>query len=136
MQAFVPYLFFNGNCREAMNFYKDCFGGKLEIMTYADGPQEGGAESISDKSKVMHACLSSDRFSLMASDDPFKKTEFGNSVQITVQCETPEEVDKLFGLLCKDGHTIMPLEKTFWASNFGVLSDRFGICWMLNCPLN
>jgi len=71
MKPLTPYLFFNGNCREAMKFYQDCFGGKLDLITYADSPKDACPQDA-DKNEVMHAALRNDTFFLMASDWPAK----------------------------------------------------------------
>lgn len=142
MQTLVPYLFFNGNCREAMNFYKDCFGGKLELMTYAEAPDEGScaegdgqSAKMSAQDKIMHGCLTRDNFTLMASDNPMGAPIAGDNVSISVHCETVPQTQKLFSALGEGGQITMPLTDTFWGAHFGMLIDRFGFRWMLNCPL-
>lgn len=138
MTTLAPYLFFQGNCRKAMEFYKECFGGSLEIMTYKDAPQEACAQlkNESDKSKVMHASLMKDNFVLFASDDVLGVCDYGNNMQICINCNTADEVDQLFSKLGKDGKSVMTPDNTFWGARFGVVADQFGIQWMLNCQLN
>lgn len=132
MKALTPYLSFNGNCREAMNFYKEIFGGNLEMMTWADAPPGSCADGAKDK--IMHACLTNGAFNLMAADNPEKETQIGDSVHLTLNCESVAEIDKLFELLGTGGKTVMPLDNTFWGARFGMLDDKFGFHWMLNCP--
>ncbi len=127
--AIAPYLNFNGNCREAMNFYKECLGGELVIMDFdqASGMPAGTAG-------VMHANLVSDGIVIMASDCPPNATAitFGTSVSLSINCASREQVDKFFNALGKGGTAIMPLEDTFWGAYFGMLTDKFGIHWMFN----
>ncbi len=134
MQSLIPYLIFNGNCREAMNFYQNCFGGTLEMMTWGDGPHR---ESCPDtaKEKIMHGSLTKESFSLLAADKPDGEPTPGDNIQLTIQCESIAEIEGLFKALGAEGKIIMPLEDTFWGARFGVLIDKFGICWKLNCPL-
>ena len=139
MKALTPYLSFNGNCREAMNFYKEIFGGKLEIMTWAEAPPEScGDDQKSNealKDKIMHSCLTNGSFNIMASDLPQGEPKMGDSVQLTINCESTDEIDKLFELLASSGTTLMPLDNTFWGARFGIVKDKFGFHWMLNCNL-
>ncbi len=132
MKPLVPYLFFNGNCRDAMGFYRQCFGGKLELVTYGDAPDPGSA-SPADKDKIMHACLTQGDFCLMASDNCQGVPVMGDSVSISVHPETVAETDKLFAALSDGGKVTMPLADMFWGAYFGMLVDRFGFQWMLNC---
>jgi PhnB protein len=89
MEPLTPYLFFAGNAREAMEFYKDCFGGKLEVMTCADAPEdtypEGKKPPEEVMDKVMHACLTAGDLILMASDNPMSAPAVGDNVSISIQ---------------------------------------------------
>ena len=136
MKALTPYLFFKGNCREAMHFYQSCFGGKLEVMSNADAPKDAcpkGMELIPEQ--VMHACLSQGDFVLMASDNPMDQPKAGDSVSININCTSIPETEQLFSMLSAGGTITMPLADTFWGSHFGMLTDKYGFHWMLNCPL-
>jgi len=138
MKPLTPYLFFDGNCREAMEFYKSCFGGKLELMAYGDAPEGNqcpGGDIESAKDKIMHGCLTEGTFTLMASDNPMGAPVRGDNVHLSVECETMPEIRKLFESLGDSGEILMPLEDTFWGAHFGMLKDRFGIHWMLSFPL-
>lgn len=136
MKALVPYLFFNDNCREAMTFYKDCFGGELQLMTYADMPDDACPEGKKpDKDKIMHSFLKKGDFSLMASDMPEDGQAQGDRVQVYVECDSIPEVETLFKVLSEGGKIKMPLADTFWGSHFGILTDKFGMHWMLSCML-
>lgn len=134
MKALIPYLFFDGNCKDAMGFYKECFGGNLEVMTYENAPPESCAGMDMEKDKVMHACLRAGNLSLMASDGMDIKQ--GSNFNINIDCESLEQIEKLFKKLSEKGQAVMPLEDAFWGNRFGIAIDQFGIKWMLNCPLN
>lgn len=140
MKPLTPYLFFDGNCRKAMEFYEHVFGGELEVMTYADAPEDAcGGDSATKfakiQDKVMHACLTKGNFSIMASDNPMGKPVVGDNVQLSVNLKTIPEVEKLFQALGEGGNITMPLEDTFWGAHFGTLTDKFGIHWMVSCLL-
>lgn len=139
MKPLIPYLFFNGNCRGAMNFYKDCFGGNLELMTYGDAPDDacpGGTKPTENtKDKIMHGCLTKDGSCMMASDNPMGAPVMGDHISISIQCETIPQTQRLFEELGKGGTVIMPLADMFWGAHFGMLVDKYGFHWMLNCPL-
>ena len=132
MNAIEPYLFFNGNCRDAMSFYADVFGGKLHLMTYAEAPSDpqGGGD------RILHASLDDGAFTLRASDGPpGQSVGVGGNFALSLHCDTQERQDSLFAALADGGRTIMPLQNTFWGARFGMLFDRFGTQWMLNLPL-
>jgi PhnB protein len=138
MKPLTPYLSFSGNCREAMNFYKEIFGGNLELMIWGDAPPDAcGGEKAKEamRDKIMHGCLTNGSFNLMAADIPQGEPKMGDSVQLTINCESVEEIDGLFKTLSAGGKTMVPLDNTFWGARFGVLTDKFGFHWMLNCPL-
>ena len=131
MNAIEPYLFFNGNCREAMNFYAGVFGGKLDMMTYADAPtpMPGG-------DRILHARLAEGAFVVMASDPPpGQPVGVGGNFALSLACGSSEEQDRFFGALSEGGRVTMPLQNTFWGARFGMLFDRFGVQWMLSYPI-
>ncbi len=134
MATLTPYLAFNGNCREAMEFYKTVFGGELHMQTFGEAPMDS-AEA--DKARIMHAQLSKDKFMLMASDGmPDQPVQFGNNVTISVHPESKEETEKYFNKLAEGGQTTMPLSDTFWGAYFGMLTDKYGMPWMFNFQKN
>lgn len=134
MKTLIPYLIFNGNCREAMNFYKQCFDGELELLTFSDSPIDM-KDKGTDKNQIMHATLKNKAFSLMASDWPGGTANVGNNMQLNIECETKKEIESLFEALSDKGKIVQPLSDTFWGAHFGMLIDKFGIHWMLNYPL-
>ena len=127
----TPYLFFDGDCRQAMEFYKSCFGGELNVMGYGDAPPQEGCPPA-DKDRVMHAALFGGQFRLMASDvsgTPLKK---GDNVHVSVNCASLDEIQRLFGAVGKGGKVDVALHDAFWGSKFGMLTDRFGVHWMFS----
>jgi PhnB protein len=130
MKEFNTYLNFNGNCRQAMEFYAKCLGAELVVMPYSQGPMEVTPET---KDKVLHARLSKGTQVIMASDcPPGNPVTEGNNFSISINCDSREEVDKLFASLGEKGKAVMPPADMFWGAYFGMLTDQFGINWMFN----
>jgi PhnB protein len=133
MKAFQPYLNFDGNTREAMTFYSKCLGGKLDIQTFGDvkAPGPPGSEN-----RVMHARIDSGPAVLMASDTmPGMAFTKGNNVHINVDCDSVDEIERIFKAMSEGGKVTMPLQDQFWGARFGMLVDKFGMNWMFNCEL-
>ena len=125
-----PYIIFNGNCEEAMDFYQSILGGTLEISRFGDSPMEIPDEQ---KDKVMHAALQNDSLSFMASDStPDMRSTVGNNVQLSLTGSGAAFLRESFAKLSVDGNVQSPLEKQFWGDEFGMLTDKFGIRWMIN----
>ena len=132
MPTLDSYLFFNGNCAEAMRFYERTLGGKLEMMTHAQSPIADQAPPGSSD-RIMHARLSLDDRSLMASDTMPGQPYGGiKGFSLAVVYPTAAEAKRIFEPLAEGGQVTMPLQKTFWAEAFGMLTDRFGTPWMGN----
>jgi PhnB protein len=130
MNAINVYLNFNGNCREAMTFYAECLGTKAEIMGFADAPGDHPAEF---KDKVMHAKIGEGQKVIMASDfDPRQKWQPGTNFAVCMNCDSLEEIERLYAALSEKGNKTMPLQDTFWGTRFGMLTDQFGVNWMFN----
>ena len=135
MSQLEPYLFFNGNCAEAMRFYEKALGGKLEMMMKASDAPEGGGEGCpqANPEAILHACVMVEDRRLMASDwmspEPYPGI---NGMSISLVYPTVEEAKRKFDALAKGGKVIMPLDKTFWVESFGMLTDKFGTNWMVN----
>lgn len=128
--AIHPYLTFNGNCREAMTFYKESLDAGLEIMDFGSAPMEVPEEA---KNNVLHAILTRDGITLMASDcRPGQPVKAGDNVSLSVNCTSRAQADTFFNRLGAGGTVTMPLEDTFWGAYFGMLTDQFGIHWMFN----
>lgn len=127
----MPYLFFKGNCREAMEFYKSVFGGKLEVMT-----NESAKMTSEDRpaDQIMHSYLSGGHIELMASDSNMASPE-AKKVSISLNGDEVEEMKKLFEALSAGAEVQYPLEKSFWGSMFGAFKDKYGIEWMFDIEL-
>ncbi len=125
-----PYLAFNGNCNEAMNFYNSILKGTLEVKTFAEMPGDIPEE---DKNKVMHARILFNDMELMASDSMRgKKAVNGTSVALSLEYDDLNEAERVFKELSADGKILLPFEKSFWGATFGMFSDKFGIQWMVH----
>lgn len=133
MPTLDTYIFFDGQCAEAMRFYERTLGGKLQtLMTYGESPvpdQHGCAPA--DKNRVMHACLVLDGRMLMASDSPAGMHQPMAGFSIALNYETAAEARSIFDKLAEGGKVMMPIGKTFWAEAFGMFTDRFGTPWMV-----
>jgi PhnB protein len=130
MKDFTTYLIFNGNCSEAMTFYKNCLDAELTMFPFSEAPDSMPAEA---KDRIMHARLAKGKATIMASDNmPGMAFMAGNNFSISIDCDTAEEIEKLFNALGENGTVKMPLQKTFYAARFGMLTDQFGFNWMFN----
>ncbi len=134
MSSFNAYLFFDGTAAQAMPFYRSVLGGRLEVMTFAQMP---GAEQEkmppATAARVMHACLSFDGGTLMASDTMEGQPWEGmKGFSLTLNHDTVADAERVFGALAEGGTVVMPLARTFWAERFGMCNDRFGTPWMVN----
>ena len=128
-----PHLNFNGQCEAAFKFYAQVLGGKIDRMArYEDMPS---AEPVSPelRGRVMHAQLSAGGAILMGADAPPDHYRQPQGFSITFQTKDPGEADRVFQGLSESGTVSMPIQETFWAARFGMLVDRFGIPWMVNC---
>lgn len=132
MKQLVPYINFNGQCQEALDFYQNCFGhAELSIQTFGDAKLDEMPEESKDK--VMHAEFKTDGLFFMASDGRAGGDfSMGNNIHLNVQLDSLEEQIGLFEKLSQNGNVTMPLQNTFWNARFGMLTDKFGIQWMLN----
>lgn len=126
-----PYITFKGNCRQAIEFYKDALGAEvLFIQTVGESPMSnmGPAENI------MHSTIKVGDSTVMMSDDPRPEAAAGSgNISLAIGLNDPERAKEIFGNLSEGGSVIMPLGKTFWAEAFGMLTDKFGVRWMVNC---
>jgi PhnB protein len=127
------YLSFRGECEEAFTFYEECLDGKKgELFRYAGTPL---AEQVPAdwQNKVMHGSLAIGGQVLMGGDVAPHRYEKPKGFSLSLQIESPTQAERIFELMARDGTVVMPLEKTFWAARFGMLVDRFGIPWLINC---
>ena len=133
------YLTFDGNCRDAFKFYRSVFGGEFTtLQTFADGPPDMQVpEAVQDR--IMHGSLPVGTSVLMGSDrvegfgPPFVA---GNNFSIALAPQSRAQCDEWFAALSSGGSVAMPLAETFWGAYYGLLTDRFGVNWMVNYPLS
>jgi len=136
MAHFEPYLSFDGTCAEAMRFYEQTLGGKIEMsMTYGEAPPTPGypAPTGDAAKRIMHVSMTLEGNRLMASDMP-PGMPFEPMKGITVSLAYPDAAKgkAIFDALCAGGTVNMPFQKTFWADGFGMCVDKFGTPWMVN----
>lgn len=124
-----PYLFFKGECREAMEFYQSVFGGELQVQTYGDVP--GAAPASGKESWVMHANLTGGDVTLMASDAEQASPE-AKKIELSLGGDDEAKLRKIFEGLSAGGQVRSALKKEFWGDTFGTLTDKYGILWMVN----
>lgn len=130
------YLTFNGNCREAMTFYRDCLDGELDFQTIGESPM---ADKLPPqmKQRILHATLTKGDMVIMASDMVGEKGLIkGNSVSLMLNCSSEDEIKTLYAQLSRGGEATHPLEDTFWGALFGDLTDKFGNHWLLHFDRN
>lgn len=129
------YITFNGNCREAMNFYQECLGGELFFQTVGESPM-ADKMPLKMKESILHSTLISGDVRIQASDMGDEGLIKGNNVSLMLNCRSEEEIRTTYEKLASGGIASHPLEDTFWSSLFGGLTDKFKIRWMLHFPKN
>ena len=130
------YINFDGNCREAFEFYRSVFGGEFAVMeTFRNGPPDMGMPE-EELDNVMHVSFTIGSSVLMGSDVPSTfgaPHDPGNNFSLSVNAESREESDALLGKLSKGGNVSMPMQDMFWGAYFGACTDKFGISWQVHC---
>lgn len=127
-----PYLSFNGKCREAMTFYKECFGGELTLMTVKDTPiAQQCPTGMQDH--IMHAMLSQGDFVIMGTDMTGPAGHIaGTDMSLSLNFDSEQEINRCYNFLSEGGQVLDTLKESFWGSLFGVVLDKFGKVWMFN----
>jgi PhnB protein len=128
-----PYLTFDGRCEAAFKLYAEALGGKIEMMMTHEGSPMAAQVSPEWRNKIMHARLALGDTLLMASDAPPDRYEPMKGFSVTLDIDSPAEAERVFHALAEKGTVRMPIQETFWAARFGMLTDRFGTPWMINC---
>ena len=129
----APYLSFKGECEEAFKLYEQCLGGQLRgIFRYAGSPMADQAPA-GWQDKVMHGSLSVGELVLMGADIAPESYEAPKGFTLSIQIKGVADAERIFRELANGGRVVLALEKTFWAARFGMLVDRFGIPWQINC---
>ena len=128
-----PYLSFNGTCEEAFKFYETCLGGTVGVLMHYEGSPMEAEIPAEWKDKVMHAEFKLGDRVFMGADCVPGKFEEAKGTSLMVGIDDPERAEKVFAALADRGEVQMPIQETFWAAKFGMLVDRYGIPWMINC---
>lgn len=127
------YLAFEGNCKEAMEFYQSILGGELEFMTFEGSPMDVPEDY---KDKIMHSTLNFGSGLFMASDmQPDQAVVKGNTVSLSLTLDEEGKARETFEKLAVGGLVMMPFDKTFWGEYFGMCKDKYGFDWMVGCAL-
>jgi PhnB protein len=129
----IPYLTFNGQCDSALKFYERCLGGKtLMKMTYGESPL---AKQMPPDwgTKILHATFAVGDQTLGAADALPERYQKPQGISVTLNIDTAAEADRIFNMFAENGTVQMPIQETFWATRFGMVVDRFGTPWMINC---
>lgn len=129
-----PHLAFDGRCREAFEFYERCLGGKiLTMLTYGESPMADQAPQ-EWRSKILHATMTIDgNIVFYGADSLPGQDQAPSGFHIAINTRDSEQAKRIFQALSEGGTVQMPIQKTFWAALFGVVVDRFGVSWEINC---
>jgi PhnB protein len=128
-----PYLLFNGKCEEAFKFYEKCLGGKIEgLMTHGQSPM-GDKVAPEWRDKIIHARMTVGDQVLMGSDAPPQHYSQPQGFSVSIGVKVLAEAERIFQALAEGGNVQMSFQKTFWSVGFGMLVDKFGTPWMVNC---
>ena len=127
-----PYLYFGGDCRDAMTFYQAVLGGEIAtMMTYGEGPP--GLAGAEWQDRILHATLKIGEEELQGSDAPPDRYQPPAGFDVTIALDDLDEARRIFDGLSEGGTVTMPLQETFWTRGFAMLTDRFRVRWMINC---
>lgn len=130
MKVLQPYINFDGNTKEAMEFYQSVLGGELTFNTFGES---GAPVEEKDKDKIMHAMLENDTLTFMAADGGVHSSiQMGDNVSLSISGDEEEVLRKYFEGLSEGGEVAVPLAKQVWGDTFGMFTDKFGIHWMVN----
>jgi len=130
-----PYLFFNGRCEEAIEFYKKALGAEvLMLMRFKESPEPPPPGMIppGSENKIMHASLCVGETTVMASDGRCEGQSNFQGFSLSLAVANERDADRVFAALSEGGQVQMPLAKTFWSPRFGMVADRFGVGWMVS----
>jgi PhnB protein len=127
-----PYLYFDGRCEEALNFYQKALGAEVNaLMRFKDTPDPNACGPANSGEKVMHASFRIGETELMASDGRCEGKPKFDGISLTIAAASPAEAERLFAALSDGGQVQMPMMETFFATRFGMVADRFGVSWMV-----
>lgn len=127
-----PHLAFPGNCEEALHFYEQVLGAKIQFLSRYQETPAGSQVPTDFAGKVVHASIAIGNSRIMAADAPPDRYNKTHGIAITVESDSAEEAEKVFKALTAGGEINMPFQKTFWSPGFGTGRDKYGIPWMVN----
>ena len=127
-----PYLMFNGNCAEALKFYEEALGAKIEFSMPFEGSPACDTVPAEWGQKILHATISIGDTKVMASDAPPGHYQAPQGISVSLALQDAAKGEEIFNALSENGQVQMPYQPTFWAAGFGMCVDRFGIPWMVN----
>lgn len=128
-----PHVHFNGRCEEAFKFYEQCLGGKIEAMLPHEGTPAAEHVPAAWRNKIIHARLVVGDQVFLGCDAPPDHYQKPQGFSVSVDVKESRDAERIFQQLAKNGSAQMPIQETFWATRFGMVTDRFGIPWMVNC---
>jgi PhnB protein len=134
MARLNPYLNFDNNCREAMNFYKECLGGELFLQTVSESPTMAAQMPPHMKDSILHSSLTGGDIIIMASDLNREKPVEGNTVHLCINCNSENELNTFFSKLSAGGKVTEPLADMPWGAKYGAVTDKYGKQWIFNFP--
>ena len=136
MVTINPYLNFPGNTEEAFNFYRSVFGGEFAVIQRFKDTPEADRVPAAEKDMIMHIALPIGKGNVIMATDALEsmghKVTYGTNFHLSINAESEEETTKIFNALSAGGKVTMPLAKMFWGAFFGMLTDKFGVQWMVN----
>jgi PhnB protein len=131
-----PYITFMGNCEEAFNFYRQVFGGDFQFIGRYKDITPSDRQNFKDADdKIMHVSLPISKETILMGCDSPDETVLGNNISLSIDTDNRDEADRIFTSLSDRGHIKMAMNETFWGAYFGMLEDRFGIQWLINCEI-
>lgn len=136
-RSIQPYLFFNGSCEQAVEFYRKALGAEVQFtMRYKDSPEpaQPGMVPPGFENKIMHTSFRIGQTTVMASDGCSEGKPNFDGFTLALSVPDEAEADRVFAALANGGQVRMPLAKTFWSPRFGMVTDRFGLGWMVSVP--
>lgn len=128
-----PYLSFKGDCEAAFTFYEQCLGGQPGPLFRYGGTSLAGQVPADWSDKVMHGSVTIGGQLLQGADVAPEQYEAPKGFSLSLQIKDVADAERIFGALASEGRIVMPLEETFWAARFGMVVDRFGVPWLINC---
>lgn len=129
----IPYLNFNGQCEEAFEFYEKLLAGKITFMMPHEGTPAADHVPAQWHEKILHATLSVGDNLLQGADAPPEHYQKPQGFSVSIDIKDAAEAERIFHALEQNGTVQMTMQETFWAVRFGMVTDRFGIPWMINC---